>query len=466
MRKRYVRRGLVIDEISGVDRAAQGPGGARVLLMKRDVGGDNEIQLVEKKAWLTTSMNGHCHLVDDLTYDGQRREAGETSFQRTTGEEYGHTHPWVRKVDGSIEIGEAEAHTHEILEQSITFVEKAAKKAEQVDEKSVEFGPGDYAYCPDREEPSTWKLRLTNSPGGKPDPGIVGAASAALGPGFRGQKVEIPEEDRPAVIARVRRAWLSANPDKDQEDLPEVLKMEDGSVDMKELQKQLATLADEKKDLEKRLARAEALAGLNDSEKACYSLLKSEDEKTAFLALKPEERGAAVKKAQSADESFTDSEGTEIRKSVVGDDLFKVLRKQQERLQEAEKRAADRDASLHTAELQKRAGEEIPNLPGDASVHVELLRAVDKIEDSTIRGKAAEILKGASNAMKELSKMRGRSSGDSGDQGDPSSKLEALAKRYADENKVTIVKARAAVLKTPEGRELYAQHDEEFSRRR
>lgn len=86
------------------------------------------------------------------------------------------------------------------------------------------FPSSDYAYVPDPNKPSTWKLRLTATPGGKPDSGIVGAAVAALGKGFRGNKVAIPAGDLAAVKAKVKSAWKTANPDKEDEDLPPVLK--------------------------------------------------------------------------------------------------------------------------------------------------------------------------------------------------------------------------------------------------
>ena len=69
------------------------------------------------------------------------------------------------------------------------------------------FPASDYAYVPDPEKPSTWKLRLTATPGGEPDARIVGAALAALGPGYRGNKVEIPEADLAGVKNKVRSAW-------------------------------------------------------------------------------------------------------------------------------------------------------------------------------------------------------------------------------------------------------------------
>jgi hypothetical protein len=95
------------------------------------------------------------------------------------------------------------------------------------------FPGSDYAYVPDKTKPSGWKLRLTSEPGGAPDPGIVGAAAAALGPGYRGQKVDIPASDRPKVIARVRAAWAKANPDKKPADMPEgIRKVTDPLIDL------------------------------------------------------------------------------------------------------------------------------------------------------------------------------------------------------------------------------------------
>ena len=97
-------------------------------------------------------------------------------------------------------------------------------KAETKHENGKDFRASDYAYVPDRSKPSTWKLRLTNTPGGSPDPRIVGAAVAALGKGFRGQKVQIPSGDLARVKAKVRSAYRKANPEKE---LPEILKSDE-----------------------------------------------------------------------------------------------------------------------------------------------------------------------------------------------------------------------------------------------
>lgn len=97
-------------------------------------------------------------------------------------------------------------------------------------EDGKSFSKSDYAYTPD-DTPSHWKLRLTKTPGGDPDSGIVGAAAAALGAGFRGQKVQIPNGDIAAVKAKVRAAWAKANPDKKPADMPDGIK-ESADVDL------------------------------------------------------------------------------------------------------------------------------------------------------------------------------------------------------------------------------------------
>lgn len=108
--------------------------------------------------------------------------------------------------------------------------EPAPAKAnkETKSESSGNHPASDYAYVPEGDKSSGWKLRLTDKPGGEPSAKIVGAAVAALGKGFRGHKVEIPAADRPKVVAKVRAAWLKANPDKTRADLPDVLKTKKG----------------------------------------------------------------------------------------------------------------------------------------------------------------------------------------------------------------------------------------------
>jgi hypothetical protein len=98
------------------------------------------------------------------------------------------------------------------------------KVAPMKTEDGKKYPASDFAYVPDPSSPSTWKLRLTSTPGGSPDTRIVGAALAALGPGFRGNKVQIPSKDLAGVKAKVKTAWNKIHPDAKPEDVPSILK--------------------------------------------------------------------------------------------------------------------------------------------------------------------------------------------------------------------------------------------------
>lgn len=92
-------------------------------------------------------------------------------------------------------------------------------------ENGMQFPAEAYAYVPDPESPSTWKLRLWEDPEKKETARQVGMAIAALEPvGFRGNRVEIPKEDLPKVIAKIKAAWKKVHPDASDDDLPPVLR--------------------------------------------------------------------------------------------------------------------------------------------------------------------------------------------------------------------------------------------------
>lgn len=100
------------------------------------------------------------------------------------------------------------------------LIEKATKR-----EDGEDFPPEAFAYVPDPELPSTWKLRLWDSLEQRETPAQVGRAVAALGPGgFRGNRVQIPSEDLEEVRRNVLAAWNRVNPDADPEDVPAILK--------------------------------------------------------------------------------------------------------------------------------------------------------------------------------------------------------------------------------------------------
>ena len=97
-------------------------------------------------------------------------------------------------------------------------------KAEIKTEDGLEYPAAAYAYTPDKDTPSGWKLRLWETPELKETRRQVGMAVAALGPGgFRGSRVRIPSDDLPGVKRRVLNAWLKVWPNKERSDAPRVL---------------------------------------------------------------------------------------------------------------------------------------------------------------------------------------------------------------------------------------------------
>lgn len=95
-------------------------------------------------------------------------------------------------------------------------------------ENGNDFPAAAFAYVPEPDTPSTWKLRLWEDPDQRETPAQVGRAIAALGSGFRGQKVDIPNSDLPGVKAKVRSAWKKANPDAKPSEMPDSIKASEG----------------------------------------------------------------------------------------------------------------------------------------------------------------------------------------------------------------------------------------------
>ena len=109
--KRRIMRALKINEISGVDNPAQQ--GAIATIMKRNDGQDFE-KYASGPAVLTTSENGHSHVIYLNSYDGVALNGGTTSHQDD------HSHPWIMDPDGNVVIGEARGHTHGVQAMSKT----------------------------------------------------------------------------------------------------------------------------------------------------------------------------------------------------------------------------------------------------------------------------------------------------------------------------------------------------------
>lgn len=109
----------------------------------------------------------------------------------------------------------------------LLFMRDVEKKTKTEDGAS--FPSEAFAFVPDIEKPSTWKLRIWESTAKKVTRRQIGMAVAALGPGFRGNKVCIPSGDLRKVKAKVRAAWKSVHGAEDN--LPPILKSFEESLE-------------------------------------------------------------------------------------------------------------------------------------------------------------------------------------------------------------------------------------------
>lgn len=158
--------------------------------------------------------------------------------------------------------------------------------------------------------------------------------------------------------------------------------------------------------------------------------LKSDNE---FLRKGLIENGFVIKAdaiEKKAKEETIEVDGELVNKSEIPAPVLKAL--------EAAK------AEKAMVELEKRATEELPHF--DKGVAVELLKF-------DLDEKVLEALKAADAAFEAVMSENGEAQ-TKGDMSDPSDKLDALVKAYADNHKVTIQKAYAEVAKTKEGKAL------------
>jgi hypothetical protein len=107
-------------------------------------------------------------------------------------------------------------------------------------ENGQQFPASAYLVVPDPEQPSTWKLRVQETPGSV-TPAQLGRAAAALGPGFRGNKVALSADERASALRKLRGLYRQHGGDSD---LPSVLQQAMTVVATKRLRKNAKSLAD------------------------------------------------------------------------------------------------------------------------------------------------------------------------------------------------------------------------------
>jgi len=368
--KKRIITALQMDEISGVDKAAQVP--AEALLRKRAPKGkykpgkkpkapaagmlpdeEDEDEALEKhyeysRPMLTTNMVGHQHVLDDVG------AGGETSYVRSEGEEYGHSHSWVRMLDGSLVIGAADGHTHEVIDPTNKSASGGANKET------------------DMTQPTT---------------------KAAEGS-------QIPEAVQKSIDLLTSRA-----------------------------------------------ERAEAITKLNADERGLFDGMNA-DGQTSFLAKSASERAELVRGSKEANRVVYKARNGDEFRSNDDPRMVKMAKERDEETAKTEKALGD----LAMERLTKRAETEMAHCPGTPEIRAGILKALEGVPG------AAEFVKAAESSLSKVFVPAG-TKGDGSDVTKAADRYEAMAKKYAADNKVSIEKARDLVLDTPEGAALYAEMD-------
>lgn len=219
--------------------------------------------------------------------------------------------------------------------------------------------------------------------------------------------------------------------------------------DMSKKEPTVETLTADLEAATAKLEKSDAFGHLNDAEKAHFTSL-DEDGQADLLKMDEGARANVIEKLAAEDPVvYTATDGEEFRKS---DDprLVKMARQGDEDRKIAKAERAKRE----TLELTKRTDDELSHLPGEVGHKVELLKAVDGIEDETVRKGISEMLKAADTGA---SGVFGTAGTTDIAKGDAEEQLETLAKAYAKEHTVSDAVGMDEVLKTDEGSRLYTQ---------
>jgi hypothetical protein len=111
-------------------------------------------------------------------------------------------------------------------------------------EDDVCYPAADYAYVPDPQKPSTWKLRMSQGKPGNITVEQLGRAAAAFSEGgFRGNRVEIPESEVAKVKDKIKAKYRAQGVSDDE--IPESIKgLKDETMNRSDISKKMAELSE------------------------------------------------------------------------------------------------------------------------------------------------------------------------------------------------------------------------------
>jgi len=272
-----------------------------------------------------------------------------------------------------------------------------------------------------------------------------------------GHDHQVDQADVDAALLRtLKNEPASKVDDGDNNAVETATKQEDSPMGDSNEQVTLESLEAQIADLTKAKDRAEAVAALSTDQRGHFDTLDA-DGQEGFLGKSADERDQIVKAAGDADPIVYKSAGGDIFRASDDERLVKAVKA----ADEAQKSANAEREAREGLELAKRAEDLLGNLPGDASVRGQLLKAVEGIEDEGVREQALEALKAANSGIFERAQGTPEQHGLNKGEGfkpvssDSEKALEQMVAKYATEHSVPEYKAWDEVLKSAEGSALY-----------
>ena len=267
---------------------------------------------------------------------------------------------------------------------------------------------------------------------------------------------EISGVDRPAQPT-ARMSIMKRAEDFDKNELSELIKRalnemrdganhDDGEDEMSDIEKLTAQVA----ELTKNLESAEALSKMCDDEKMHMAKMGDKD-KAAFMAMSAEDRKKKMA-TNKRDDEVIEVAGQTIAKSVVGAEMFAVMKFQQVQLKANEEAIAKAQLDAEMATLRKRADDDFAHVPGTTDERAALLKAAKAMPEA-VQKTLEQVMTSYEKTIAKAFETQGHSHADSPISKSATEQVETLAKQHKEKNGGTIEAARAAVMTD----ELYNQ---------
>lgn len=184
---------------------------------------------------------------------------------------------------------------------------------------------------------------------------------------------------------------------------------EEGGKAAKAAEKELAAVKTQLEKAQAQVAELTTKSVFNDSERAYFDTLEK-SEQADFLKMSKRDRAAAVKKGLEDDETLT-VKGKVIRKSKVGEDMFEILKGQQEEALTLAKGLDDEREKRVSSELAAKAKSEYGHLPGTDVEKAAVLKAMEDM-DAPVRDTLTKMLVAGDGALKAAFNTVGHGRGD------------------------------------------------------